>query len=437
VQQQGAGVLGEHRHYRHFVLAVITFGGMLNITDRLILSIMLEDIKRAFALSDTEIGLITGFAFTVLYVVCGLPIAWLADRMSRPLIIAVSIASWSLMTALCGAATGFWTFFLARMGVGIGESGSGPAGTSLLTQTFKGHELGRAMGIYFLGPTLGTAAGLILGGVLAHAVGWRMTFFLLGVPGMLFALFVYCTVKEPGGRPIPPKVSLAEGLAAWLTGIRALCANRVFMAGSMAFGCMIVTGYGFATWLAAIMLRGFHVTTADVGFYLGLAFVLGGIPGPLLGGYLTDWLVRRDGRWRAWLPAIATLACLPLYLAALLSTNFWTFLGLFSCGYLVFLVAQAPTVSLIQLAVRPDERAMAMAVAMIFNNLIGQALGLFLIGYASTSLTPTLGPQALTWALIGVSTAFAVPAAFFYLVAASGMERGPLKMINGPAPSQA
>ncbi len=276
--------MGEHRHYRQFVLAVITFGGMLNIADRLILSIMLEDIKHAFTLSDTQIGLITGFAFTLLYVVCGLPLAWLADRMSRPLIIAVSIASWSLMTAFCGLATGFWTFFLARMGVGIGESGSGPAGTSLLTQTFKGHELGRAMGIYFLGPTLGTAAGLILGGVLAHAVGWRMTFLLLGIPGILFALFVFMTVKEPGGRPIPRKVSLAEGLTAWLTGIRALFANRVFLAASAAFGCMIVTGYGFATWLAAIMLRGFHVSTADVGFYLGLAFVLGGIPGPLLGG---------------------------------------------------------------------------------------------------------------------------------------------------------
>ncbi|WP_072384291.1 MFS transporter [Novosphingobium sp. NDB2Meth1] len=429
--------MGEHRHYRQFVLAVITFGGMLNIADRLILSIMLEDIKHAFTLSDTEIGLITGFAFTVLYVVCGLPIAWLADRMSRPLIIAVSIASWSLMTALCGMATGFWTFFLARMGVGIGESGSGPAGTSLLTQTFKGHELGRAMGIYFLGPTLGTAAGLILGGVLAHAVGWRMTFLLLGIPGIIFALFVFLTVKEPGGRPIPDKVSMAEGMAAWFTGIRELFANRVFLAASLAFGCMIVTGYGFATWLAAIMLRGFPVTTADVGFYLGLAFVLGGIPGPLLGGYLTDWLVRRDARWRAWLPAIATLACLPIYLAALQSTNFWTFLGLFSCGYLVFLTAQAPTVSLIQLAVRPDERAMAMAVAMIFNNLIGQALGLFLIGYASTSLTPMLGAKALTWAVIGVSAAFAVPAALFYLHAAGGMERGPLKMMNGPPSPQA
>lgn len=429
--------MGEHRRYRQFVLAVITFGGMLNITDRLILSIMIEDIKHAFALSDTQIGLITGFAFTVLYVVCGLPLAWLADRMSRPLIISLSIASWSLMTACCGLATGFWTFFLARMGVGIGESGSGPAGTSLLTQTFKGHELGRAMGIYFLGPTLGTAAGLILGGVLAHAVGWRMTFLLLGLPGMAFALFFYLTVKEPGGRPVPPKVSLAEGLTSWFTGVRALFANRVFLAASCAFGCMIVTGYVFATWLAAIMLRNFPVTTADVGFYLGLAFVLGGIPGPLLGGYLTDWLVRRDARWRAWLPAIATLACLPIYLMALQSTHFWTFLGLFSCGYLVFLIAQAPTVSLIQLAVRPDERAMAMAVAMIFNNLIGQALGLFLVGFASTSLTPLFGAKALTWAVIGVSAAFAVPAALFYLYAAGGMERGPLKMMNGPPSPQA
>ncbi|WP_421849800.1 spinster family MFS transporter [Novosphingobium sp.] len=424
--------MGEHRHYRQLVLAVITFGGMLNIADRLILSIMIEDIKHAFSLTDTEIGLVTGFAFTLLYVVCGLPLAWLADRMSRPLIISLSIATWSLMTALCGTATGFWTFFLARMGVGIGESGSGPAGTSLLTQTFKGHELGRAMGIYFLGPTLGTAAGLMLGGVLAHAVGWRMTFLLLGIPGVLFAMFVYFTVKEPGGRPVPPKVSVAEGMAAWLAGIHALLANRVFLAASAAFGCMIVTGYGFATWLAAIMLRNFAVSTADVGFYLGLAFVLGGIPGPLLGGYLTDWLVQRDARWRAWLPAFATLACLPIYLAALQSTNFWTFLGLFSCGYLVFLTAQAPTVSLIQLAVRPDERAMAMAVAMIFNNFIGQALGLFLIGLASTTLTPMFGTKALTWAVIGVSAAFAVPAALFYLYAAGGMAKGPLKMINGP-----
>lgn len=429
--------MGERGQYRYFVLATLTAGGVLNIADRLILSILLEDIKRAFTLSDTQIGLITGLAFTVLYVTCGIPIAWLADRANRRTIIAASIAVWSLMTALCGTATGFWTLFLARMGVGIGESGSGPAANSLLTDYFRKEELGRAMGFYFLGPTIGTASGLMIGGYLAHLVGWRMAFILLGVPGMLFALFVFLTIREPreGRPPPPPTTSLIHGLKVWRAGIAALFANRLYVAATLAFACMIVIGYGFATWLAAIMLRNFAISTADVGFYLGLAFLLGGIPGPIMGGYCTDFLVRRDPRWRAWLPALATLACLPLFLACLLSTSFWAFLGLFSCGYLVFLIAQAPTVSLIQLSVRPDERAMAMAVAMLFNNLIGQALGGFLIGLASTGLAATMGTSALGMAVIGVSAAFGVPAVLLYLIAAHAI--APLKMTNGPAPAEA
>jgi MFS family permease len=429
--------MGDRGQYRYFVLATLTAGGVLNIADRLILSILLEDIKHAFTLSDTQIGLITGLAFTVLYVTFGIPIAWLADRTNRRTIIAASIAVWSLMTALCGTATGFWTLFLARMGVGIGESGSGPAANSLLTDYFRKEELGRAMGFYFLGPTIGTASGLMVGGYLAHLVGWRMAFMLLGVPGMLFALFVFLTIREPreGRPPPPPTTSFMQGLKVWRAGIAALIANRLYVAATLAFACMIVIGYGFATWLAAIMLRNFAISTADVGFYLGLAFLLGGIPGPIMGGYCTDFLVRRDPRWRAWLPALATLACLPLFLACLLSTSFWSFLGLFSCGYLVFLVAQAPTVSLIQLSVRPDERAMAMAVAMLFNNLIGQALGGFLIGLASTGLAATMGSNALGMAVIGVSAAFGLPAVLLYLAAAQSIR--PLKMTNGPAPAEA
>lgn len=413
--------MGEREHYRYFVLATLTVGGVLNIADRLILSILLEDIKHAFTLSDTQIGLITGLAFTVFYISFGIPIAWLADRTNRAAIIALSIAVWSLMTALCGAATGFWTLFLARMGVGIGESGSGPAASSLLTDYFKERELGRAMGFYFLGPTIGTALGLMLGGYLAHLLGWRMAFMMLGVPGIIFALFVFLTIKEPEGsakRTPPPRTeSFAGGFKVWRAGIASLLTNRLYMAATLAFACMIVIGYGFATWLAAIMLRNFSVSTADVGFTLGLAFLLGGIPGPLLGGYVTDALVRRDPRWRAWLPALATLLCLPLFLACLLSSSLWAFLGLFSCGYFVLLIAQAPTVSLIQLSVRPDERAMAMAVAMLFNNLIGQALGGFLIGLASTHLAPAMGPHALGTAVIAVSAAFGLPAVLFYLSA--------------------
>ena len=423
--------MGERSSYRYFVLATLTVGGVLNIADRLILSILLEDIKHAFALSDTQIGLITGLAFTVFYIAFGIPIAWLADRTNRRTIIALAIAVWSLMTALCGAATGFWTLFLARMGVGIGESGSGPAATSLLTDYFKERELGRAMGFYFLGPTIGTASGLMIGGYLAHLLGWRMAFMMLGVPGMLFALFVFLTIKEPQGsakRATPPRTeTFAGGLKVWRAGIASLIGNRLYMAATMAFACMIVIGYGFATWLAAIMLRNFSVSTADVGFYLGLAFLLGGIPGPILGGYCTDTLVRSDTRWRAWLPALATLLCLPVFLACLLSTSFWAFLGLFSLGYLIFLIAQAPTVSLIQLSVRPDQRAMAMAVAMLFNNLIGQALGGFLIGLVSTGLAPAMGPHALGTAVIAVSAAFGLPAVLFYIWAAKRIDPSPSK----------
>jgi predicted MFS family arabinose efflux permease len=417
--------MGESRLYRNYVLAALTTGGVLNIADRLILSILLEDIKKAFALTDTEIGLITGLAFTAFYVIFGIPIAWLADRKNRKTIIALSIATWSLMTALCGAATGFWTLFFARMGVGIGESGSGPAGLSLLADYFRRNELGRAMGFNSLGPTIGTAAGLMIGGYFASLLGWRMAFVVLGVPGIIFALIVFLTVKEPvRGRYSPEPVttpkseSFRDGLQSWLATLASLSKNKLYVAVTLAYAFMIVIGYAFATWLASIMLRNFQVSTADVGFYLGLAFLLGGIPGPLLGGFLTDYLVTLNPKWRAWLPALATLLCLPVYYLCLTSSSFWWFLGMFSCGYLLFLIAQPPTISLLQLAVKPDQRAMAVAVAMLFNNLIGQALGGFLIGLTSTSLASSLGTMSLSYAVMGISVGFGIPGVLLYLWAA-------------------
>lgn len=423
------GPLSEGRHYRYYVIAILTLGGILNIADRLILSILLEDIKAEFAFTDTQIGLITGLAFTVFYVTFGVPIAWLADRKSRKTIVALSIATWSLMTAICGAATGFWSLFIARMGVGVGESGSGPAGLSLLSDYFRKHELGRAMGVTTLGATIGTATGLMVGGYFADLLGWRMAFVALGVPGILLAIIVYLTVKEPvRGRFYPAAVqapkseSWREARASWLLTLASLLNNRLYVAVTLAYACMIVIGYGFATWLASIMLRKFDVSTADVGFYLGLAFILGGIPGPILGGFLTDWLVRRNPKWRAWLPAIATLLCLPIYYLCLTAESFWWFLGIFSLGYLTFLIAQPPTLSLLQLAVKPSERAMAVAVAMLFNNLIGQALGAFLIGLASTNLAASLGTMSLSYAVMAVSAGFGIPAALLYVWTASAIK---------------
>lgn len=421
--------MDESRHYRYYVLAILTLSGVLNIADRLILSILLEDIKKAFTLSDTQIGLLTGLAFTAFYVTFSIPIAWLADRKNRKAIVALSLATWSLMTALCGAATGFWSLFIARMGVGVGESGSGPAGLSLLSDYFRKHELARAMGFLTLGSTIGTAVGLMVGGYFAELLGWRMAFIALGVPGIVLAVIMFLTVREPErGRFYPGMLAITkseawgEARASWLATLSSLANNRLYVGLTLAYACMIVIGYAFATWLASIMLRNFDISTADVGFYLGLAFVLGGIPGPILGGYLTDFLVKLNPKWRAWLPALATLVCLPVYYLCLISTSFWWFLAIFSCGYLTFLVAQPPTLSLLQLAVKPDQRAMAVAVAMLFNNLVGQALGSFLIGLTSTGLSASQGTMALSYAVLIVSIGFGIPAALLYVWTAKAIK---------------
>lgn len=421
--------MSESRHYRYYVLAIFTLSGILNIADRLILSILLEDIKKAFTLTDTQIGLLTGLAFTAFYVTFSIPIAWLADRKNRKTIVALALATWSLMTALCGAATGFWTLFIARMGVGVGESGSGPAGLSLLSDYFRKHELARAMGFLTLGATIGTAVGLMVGGYFADLLGWRMAFVVLGVPGIVLAVILFLTVREPErGRFYPDMVlttkseNWRDARTSWLATLSSLAKNRLYVGVTLAYAFMIVIGYAFATWLASIMLRNFDISTADVGFYLGLAFVLGGIPGPLLGGYLTDFLVKFNPRWRAWLPALATILCLPIYYLCLMSTSFWWFLVIFSCGYLVFLVAQPPTLSLLQLAVKPDQRAMAVAVAMLFNNVIGQALGGFLIGLISTSLGASQGTMSLSYAVLIVSVGFGIPAAMLYMWTAKAIK---------------
>jgi MFS family permease len=397
--------LGTDRGYRYYVLAVLTLVSILSIADRLILSILLEDIKAEFALSDTQMGLLSGVAFTVFYVTFGMPIARLADRSNRKNIIAAAVAAWSLMTALCGAAVGFWSLFLARMGVGIGEAGGTGSGSSIIADYFHRHELSRAMGILTLGSTLGTAAGLMIGGFFADLLGWRMAFVALGIPGIVLGLIVYFTIREPvRGRLFTPTDGPDRQISVAAT-LRELAANKIYARVTLAYGLQIVIGYA--------------------GFYLGLAFILGGIPGPLLGGYLADRLARRNPRWRAWLPAIAAVGCLPIYALSLMSNEFWTFLGLFSLGYLVFLLMQPPTLALLQLSVPPSQRAFGVSVALVFNNVLGQAVGAFVIGLMSDALLPSYGPLSLGYAVLATSIIFGVPGALAYLWTAAAIDPRP------------
>ncbi|MFN3990900.1 MAG: spinster family MFS transporter [Erythrobacter sp.] len=387
--------------YRWYVLSLLTLTSLFSVADRLVFGILVEDIKAEFALTDFELGLLGGLAFSAVYVFAGFPAARLADRSTRKNIVAAAISFWSLMTAACGLATGFWTLFLARTGVGVGEGCSGPSSQSLIADFFARHELAKAMGFLTLGSTLGTAVGLLVGGQLAEIFNWRWAFILMGLPGLLIGAVIYLTVREPKrGRFAPPGSSIAQRPLGET--VKSLVTNRVFMGLAIGWAVQIMIGYALAFWMAAVMLRQFDISTGNVGLYLGLAFVLGGIPGPLLGGYVTQVMTNRDERWRALVPGLATLGCVAPLAASLGSDGFWPFLAWFALAYAIYVASQAGIMSGIQAAVEPSERGFAVAIALFFNNLVGQALGLAVVGAVSDWLAPVYGEGALSAAVFAV-----------------------------------
>ena len=188
---------GSFKRHRRYTLFILTLVFMFSHIDRSIVGILAEPIKAEFALSDTQLGVLTGFAFALVYATLGIPLALLADRSNRRNIIAVAIAVWSAMTALSGFATNYTQLVLARIGVGIGEAGSTPQSHSMIADLYPQHERARALGIFSLGISLGVMFGFLAGGVISSVWGWRAAFFVVGLPGLLLAIVVGLTVREP------------------------------------------------------------------------------------------------------------------------------------------------------------------------------------------------------------------------------------------------
>lgn len=407
--------------YRYYVLGMLTLTSMLSIADRLIMSILLEDIKLEFSMSDTQLGLLAGLAFTLFYALLGIPIARLADRWNRKNIVGIALIVWSGMTALCGAATGFISLFLARLGVGVGEAGGSPPSYSMIADYFKPEELARAMGIFTIGAVLGTGGGLMVGGYLAESLGWRFTFLALGIPGILLGVVLLLTVKEPERGRYDVKKSTGADRENMRATLASLLKNKVYVRISISFALLTMVGYAMAIWMAPIMLRNYDVSVGTVGLYLGCAYLIGGIPGPVIGGYLTDYLVKFDPRWRAWMPAIAILFVIFFYWLCLSATSLVGFLGFFTLAYALFMLPQAASMSLLQTSVHSGQRALAVSFALLINNLLGQALGPLLIGLSSDALTPTLGEKALNYSVFGLCSIAAVLAALSYYHTARAM----------------
>jgi len=389
--------------YRYYVLIMLMLTFMFNITDRLVMSILIEDIKAEFLLSDTQIGLLAGTAFTAFYLLLGIPAGRLADRTNRKNMVAVALSMWSLMAALCGAAVGFWTLLLARLGVGVGEAGGGPPSVSIITDYFAPHELSRAMGIFAVGAVLGPVLGYAAGGLIAETYGWRWTFIILGLPGVLLGIILYLTVKEPKrGRYFKPDGPQTEANTQqpFMATMRSLWKNSVFFRVVLANSFTNIPSFAFAIWLAPTLIRNYDVTQGEVGVYLGASLFVAGVPGMILGGYLADYLAKKNPKWRPWYCCFAMMLTLPFWTFCLLANSLEMTLTLYIIGYVLLVSTQGAAISMVQSSVLPSERGTASSISSLSINLLGYGIGPALIGLMSDNWASDYGSMSLSYAVI-------------------------------------
>jgi MFS family permease len=411
--------------YRVYVLALLVSVGIAGWVDRNVLAALLQSIKVDLAFSDTELGLLGGVAFGLFYATVGLPIAWLADRSDRRSLIAAAVGLWSVMTAACGLAAGFTTLFLSRVGVGIGEAGGSPPSQSLVSDYFGPERRARAFGMLYLQIPLGFVVGYWLGGWLDGLFGWRLTFLLVGLPGVALAILVRLTLREPP-RGHAEVVNAAEtpnpSLAATIRFFITQPALRYLALAGAAHG---IGAFAAALWLPAYFIRTFAVTGATAGGWLALAYGCGGTAGVLCGGQLADALVRntKDARWYAWgcsSVIAATLPCTALvYLAdtpalAIAALVLTTLLGHMFLG---------PVTALLQSLAGIRRRAMVAAFYLFLVNLVSMGLGPTAVGLASDAFAATLGNDALRWALFAVVALASALASGLFCVAARNVPR--------------
>ncbi|MEM8768740.1 MAG: MFS transporter [Pseudomonadota bacterium] len=438
--------------YRNYALAILFVGYVVNFIDRSILSILLEPIKLELELNDTQLGLLGGLAFALFYTTLGIPIAALADRWSRVKILSISMVIWSAMTALCGFAQSFWMLLLARIGVGVGEAGASPPSHSLISDYFPIETRATALSIYALGIPFGSMIGNFVGGWGAEALGWRHTFILVGIPGVLVALVIWLTLKEPPrGMADAHAAAEKEGVEAADDGAADQLAAGVdepapgvkevigrlwqkvsFRHIAFAAGLHAFVGYGAGTWNAPFLIRSHEMPITEVGTWLALISGIGAI-GTFLGGYLADKLSDRTGdrRWYIWVPGYSTLVMVPFQFVAYLYGGLWAVIPSLMVVSILGGMYLGPSFAMTQALVSLRMRAVASAILLFTLNIIGMGMGPYLVGVASDLLGPSTGTDSLRYALcmaVGVN----LWAAVHYFVGARTL-RGDLEATEAGA----
>jgi MFS family permease len=316
--------------YAWYVVAALTAIYTLSFIDRQIMGLVVAPIKKELAISDTRVALLQGLAFALFYTMLGLPMGRIADRHSRRNLVAAGVGLWSFFTAVCAVARSFWSLFFARMGVGVGEAALAPAAYSMIADYFPRERLGLAMSIYYCGNILGSSLAMIVGGSVVQAVSqnpetslplfgtiasWRVTFLVIGLPGILFALLAL-TVREPARQGVQRDASGAK-MFSWAEAFAEILRRWQTVAGvSLAFVFQAACNYGFMAWVNPYFQRVHGWNIARSGLNVGLVVLVFGCAGLYFGGWLCDRWQRKgikDAPVRVAIPcALGMLAIFPI-----------------------------------------------------------------------------------------------------------------------------
>ncbi len=408
----------EYRRYALLVLLLVLTSSHL---DRQILAILLEPIKHELVLSDTQLGFLSGIAFAIFYATLGIPMAMWADRGNRRNIIALALTMWSGMTMLCGLAANFWQLALTRIGVGVGEAGAYPPSHSILADLYPPGERATAMGTFSLGINFGLLLGFLVGGWINQWYGWRAAFWVAGAPGLVLALLVRCSLREP------PR-GYAEGLQMVSHDAPSLGAVVKFMWSTPALRHVVAgttlasfVGYGVVLWLPAFLVRSHGLKSGAVGTALALLFgVFGGV-GTYMGGRLADRLAKHDLRWNVWAVSAALLLALPFSLSFYLAQSTPVAFALSLVPALLGGMYLGPSFALNQGLVALRMRSVASAILLFVTNIIGLGLGPQTVGILSDLFSSRYGNESLRYALLSLAC-LNVWTAFHYFMASRTLQ---------------
>lgn len=400
---------------RHYALLILTLAYTSSHVDRGIVNILMPAIKAAFDVSDTMLGLMGGLVFALFFATLGVPIAMWADRGNRRNIVALAVTIWSGMTAACGLAGSFSHLLVARIGVGIGEAGSSPPSHSMIADLYPKEQRSTAMSFYSVGVYAGAMIGLILGGYVVQNYGWRATFFVVGLPGLLIAALVRFTIAEPERGAIdgltveahPTTSSRTTALSIYFTALWGVFVHlwQTRSARHIIIGLTLVSfvGYGGLIFGPSFFSRSLEMEPREIGLIFGLTAGFVGGMGALLGGFLADRLSRKDMRWNAWVVAVAKILGMPLFIVFYSSSNIDIMVPVYVISSLLGAFYLGPSFAMIQSLTPPHMRALASAVMLFVLNFIALGFGPLTVGALSDVLYPYYGVESLRWALFSTS----------------------------------